>query len=117
MTTWKLLTKRPAQDEHRLFIDDRGRLSIADNSGSSPDTTDDGPLIIQPTGTCIARYWKGTVRVTMPVHVERTSESSRVDAHFDIYMAARRHFGRLLITLDDGLNEVIIQLRRLKLVE
>lgn len=43
-TTWTLVTRLPG--EHRIFRDANGRLALADNSGDTPDTTDDGVLYL-----------------------------------------------------------------------
>lgn len=43
-TTWTLVTRLPG--EHRIFRDAGGRLALADNSGDTPDTTDDGVLYL-----------------------------------------------------------------------
>lgn len=43
--TWTYLVK-PTSDGHRYFRSDDGRIALADNSGSNPDHTDDGPLYL-----------------------------------------------------------------------
>lgn len=43
-TEWKLITRLPG--EHRIFADESGRLAIADNSGETPDQTEDGVLYL-----------------------------------------------------------------------
>lgn len=42
---WTFIAKLEKQG-HRLFRDSEGRVAIADNSGSRPDTTDDGVLYL-----------------------------------------------------------------------
>jgi hypothetical protein len=43
---WKLV-KSFKPDGHAYFTDERGRLAIADNSGTTPECTDDGVLYVK----------------------------------------------------------------------
>jgi hypothetical protein len=45
---WKLLGQPSGHGNHRYFRDVRGRVSIADDSGTDPSFTDDGPLYLDP---------------------------------------------------------------------
>lgn len=49
MSKWTLVTTLVSKDGtrgHRIFRNSVGRLAIADNSGATPDSTDDGVLWI-----------------------------------------------------------------------
>lgn len=54
MGKWTLVTTMVSRDGtrgHRIFRnEDAGRLAIADNSGSTPDSTEDGVLWIESIG-------------------------------------------------------------------
>lgn len=41
---WQLIHE--LSGEHRLFQDTDGRLALADQSGETPDQTDDGPMFL-----------------------------------------------------------------------
>jgi len=45
-TMWTFLFRIPGQ--HKWFRDDQGRVAPADNSGYTPDETDDGALYFDP---------------------------------------------------------------------
>ena len=41
---------------HQLFINSNGEVVIADQSGDTPDHTDDGPLIVPPDAQVVIGY-------------------------------------------------------------
>lgn len=41
---------------HRFFRDERERVSVADQSGDTPEQTDDGPLIVEPGVECTLSF-------------------------------------------------------------
>src|SRR5512137_2648728 len=45
--SWKLRVKVPRG--HRFFEDAKGDLYVADDSGATPDQTDDGPIKLDPS--------------------------------------------------------------------
>lgn len=42
--------------DHSLFEDADGNVSICDQSGDTPDQTDDGPLVVMPDAVCFVSY-------------------------------------------------------------
>lgn len=65
--TWEFLGRPGGGDYHRYFRDvDSGAVAIADNSGQTPDDTDDGPLWIdrnRPVRITTGEYSGATVPV------------------------------------------------------
>lgn len=47
---------------------------VFDWSGDSPETTDDGPLLVPPNSTCELHVFGGSLQVRVPVHRLRTDE-------------------------------------------
>lgn len=73
---WVFLA-RPTKGEHRFFRDShrapglRREIAIADNSGATPDSTDDGPLFLDDTRDCEVDIDQHGARVHFPVCKER----------------------------------------------
>lgn len=62
---WKLMWTLP--DEHRIFCSDRKRLAIADQSGETPDQTDDGVLLLDFSRPLIVTGFAGRERYFIPL--------------------------------------------------
>lgn len=79
--TWQPLGRPSGADHHRYFqrLDD-GRVSVADNSGTDPDRTDDGPLYLDTARSARIELsgLTGAVCVRLPV---RTQTGARVNCH------------------------------------
>jgi hypothetical protein len=69
---WKLVKNFRPQG-HAYYKDERGRLAIADCSGSTPETTDDGVLYVQ--GATVER-------VTVELNDEQSSIASEDEARW-----------------------------------
>jgi hypothetical protein len=65
---WKL--EFTEKNEHRIFSDEQGRLSVADRSGVNPSLTEDGALYINPNSVATIRVNEGRVFFTLPVNGE-----------------------------------------------
>lgn len=55
--------------DHSLFEDADGNVSICDQSGDTPDQTDDGPLVVMPDAVCFAGFTFGHCGVSYRVPV------------------------------------------------
>lgn len=80
--TWSLICKLASG--HRIFANTLdGALAIADNSGSTPDRTEDGILWLNTAETVqiAARY------VNIPVTVDRRSSGEDRDSHVGVELA------------------------------
>jgi hypothetical protein len=101
VTKWKLIHKCPKG--HKYFTKDVGTvldgntLYIADESGSNPDTTDDGPLRVDRTKKI--RAIKD--HFLIPVIAERNDTASSTGAYPSeaLWLAARLN---MLIVTEDG---------------
>lgn len=69
---------------HCIFRDERGRYSLADYSGPTPDVTDDGPLIVLPGVVVQVGFSQPFAQpvFSVPVFVERTGTESTVLTFF-----------------------------------
>lgn len=73
---WKKLAQ-PTPRGHRFFEDkNTGRIAIADNSGPTPDRTDDGVLWLDSSRKMLVKLEHNCVRLTMPVTTPRDSSWS-----------------------------------------
>lgn len=50
---------------------------VFDWSGESPETTDDGPLLVLPNSTCCLHIFGGSLEVSVPVQSKRDGEMYR----------------------------------------
>lgn len=94
MNQWTLVYRPPVQGEgHLVFIDPLGRVSLADWSGESPDTTDDGPLIVQPNGTVVIHFEEkyGIVYLVRVHQSRRGMEQSTVWTGRETVLALRKY--------------------------
>lgn len=67
------------RDGHRFFRDEAGRISIADQSGDTPEETDDGPLVVVPGSECMVNYQRQWgLSVSVPVTCTRSGTRSTV---------------------------------------
>lgn len=86
-SVWCLAAPIIPQD-HRLFRDQYGRISICDLSGTNPDLTDDGPLIVLPKEpVTITSLDRCIVRVA--------PERGHAGDHVSLSLANLRHLFRL----------------------
>jgi hypothetical protein len=101
-TKWKLIHKCPRGHKYFTKGEDDTTLYIADDSGSTPDVTDDGPLRVDPSKKI--RAIKDHFLV--PVMVERRNEEGSTGAYPSeaLWLAARLN---MLIATEDGKTYVI----------
>lgn len=66
-----------ARGDHRLFRNDAGDVSICDNSGVTPDSTDDGPLVVRPGAVVEVTVHNGKPLFIVPVRCTRDDSDSR----------------------------------------
>lgn len=89
MSHWTALHRPERMKGHKIHRDEQGRISLCDWSGSTPDRTDDGPLIVEPrtiVTACVCRY-ANTVAFDVPVHCTRTGEPGLVRVNADTMRA------------------------------
>lgn len=68
--TWTMIDGRG--DDLRFFVDDQARsLFVADNSGRTPDRTDDGPLVVCTAKPVLIGISKVAGRPTVRIPVRR----------------------------------------------
>lgn len=84
----------------RLFQNERGVLSLCDRSGTSPETTDDGPLILTP-GCQVERHFlknRQEIVFIVPVHVTRTNEPGAVWLGVEAMRRMRDAFAPVIVS-------------------
>ena len=83
---------------HRLFAGSDGRLYVADRSGATPDSTEDGPLMLAfPAGSTRKVVCQGEAfSVPWPVMVRRTEKMASVSLSFGCACEAAR---RMVVNL------------------
>lgn len=64
-------TRIHQSNDHQLFINDLDEVVIADQSGMTPDETDDGPLIVPPDAEVTVGFGFDGVIFQVPVLVAR----------------------------------------------
>lgn len=92
---WTYLVRPSGGDGHRFFrrVSD-GRISVADNSGSTPDQTEDGPLFLDRNRKAEVDTMGGRILVVLPV-----LQLARTDDPFALRMSERPC--HVLVTLRD----------------
>lgn len=106
--TWDPLGRPSGRDHHRYFARaDDGRVSVADNSGSNPDYTDDGPLYLDTTRSAtIEPGYRGKAAVRLPV---RTKNGERARCFVQpgdlVFLIHHNHWSKKkAVTVDDALE-------------
>lgn len=84
---------------HQIFLNGHGEVVIADQSGTNPDQTDDGPLIVAPDAEVTVSFGLDWVTFRVPVLVARSgSDMSTVTMNFEDFRALHKQLPRLRIT-------------------
>lgn len=80
MATWTCIHRPKARMQGHFIFRRKsdGAVSIADWSGPTPDTTDDGPLIVKPGTIVTVEYGKYGLSYSVPVWCERDEREGRV---------------------------------------
>lgn len=101
---WRLLRAIPGN--HRWFIDElSGGIACADDSGKTPDETDDGVLWLNQPRYILLAESGGQRHITTPVISERTGENSVIGSTIaELLYLMRAHKMELRIEAgeDDG---------------
>lgn len=71
MFKWNLIHD---SQNHRLFQNEYGDISVCDQSGDTPDKTDDGPLIVQSGAEVEVVLVRNKVFVCVPVKQLRSND-------------------------------------------
>lgn len=76
---------------HSLFRNEAGEISVCDQSGDTPERTDDGPLVIQfkPALICYSPRWGISVRIS--VKVMRDGSDAFVSLNVPDWFALKQH--------------------------
>ena len=86
-------------NHHQIFINSLDEVVIADQSGTTPDETDDGPLIVAPDAEVTVSFGLDWVTFRVPVLVARSgSDMSTVTMNFEDFRALHKQLPRLRIT-------------------
>lgn len=93
---WKFLFQAPRG--HKYFRDMvSGRIAVADDSGTTPDTTEDGILWLDNSRDIVAGEDAGRFYATVPVLVARSDEKGCVvGASLHETLLIMQHLGRPL---------------------
>ena len=97
---------------HQLFLNEHGKVVIADQSGTNPDETDDGPLIVAPDAVVLVQYsadYGLTFRV--PVLVARSgSDGNVVTLIPEDFRALHRQLPNLRVRATESFTRTYAQL-------
>lgn len=108
---------------HRLFLEDRGpfaapetcRWAIADNSGRTPELTEDGILWLDFT-RCLRLALENTVVLSIPVYTERDRELL-APAGIDSFVKLREMFPAWPVRLSKTTRAAMTALRTASIVD
>lgn len=84
-------------DGHKVFVEDDGRVVLADGSGDTPEQTEDGPLVVDASKPITISLSFGNVSGTIPVIVTRTGESSSVSTTLKTVKAVVEYSNSLVV--------------------
>jgi hypothetical protein len=95
-------TRIHSSHHHQLFLNEHGEVVIADQSGDTPDQTDDGPLIVAPDAEVLVTFGLGGLlfRVTVLVALSG-SDTNFVSMNLTDFRALHKQLPGLRI---DGTN-------------
>lgn len=111
--TWTLFYNQPNQ--HRLFVNEAGEISICGESGDNPDLTDDGPLIVEPTvelWVFLRQVGIGLI-VAVDVTVQRTGGLGKCWVHPRVAMALRKKLLRAEVFLSLEVKDMLKIIKQL----
>jgi len=96
MAKWKFLFRAPRG--HKYFRDEvSGRIAVADDSGETPATTEDGILWLDDSRPLVASEDDRHLYVMVPVLVDRSDDKpSSTPAALSEAILLMQHFGRPL---------------------
>lgn len=97
--------------EHRLFISDAfpGAVAIADNSGRTPDHTDDGRLFIsahREWEVYVSPHGNG-IYFRVPLEHQNGDFSGWASLHPAVAYQAREHLKPRIVTMSDELGQLL----------
>ena len=68
---------RPAvRQGHKVFRNEHGQVVLADWSGTTPDKTEDGPLIVNPQEAILLDVHREELVAIIPVVIERSTQKA-----------------------------------------
>jgi len=102
---WTLLGRPSGRNHHRYFQAADGRVSVADDSGATPDRTDDGPLWLDMTrGARVGAGPRGPY-VRLPVRTETGSARAVFVQPGDlVFLLDAGHWSKKAVTVSDEIG-------------
>ena len=76
---------------HSLFKNRAGGISVCDQSGDTPEQTDDGPLIVRSKTAVVCYSPEMGITVRVPVTVWRDGSEGFVNLNIPDWFALRQH--------------------------
>lgn len=105
---------------HRVFRNESkgGRIELADNSGSDPSCTDDGPCIVLDDKDVEVFLHDASgkqpyVACSIPVRVERTGRRAFVWVTGEVAQALRQHVPGLRFVPNESVRKLVLQVSSL----
>ena len=101
-------TRIHQSNNHQLFINDLDEVVIGDQSGMTPDETDDGPLIVAPDARVEVQYSTDYgLAFLVPVLVPRTKETGKVAMILEDFRALHKQLPDIRVKAGDSFKRTL----------